>query len=85
MRRAQRAPPHPSGEVEEADRPRAIKGLLDLPPKKRKSMCGSLPACRTVLAGSPRRRPLQWPSERLVPFFLGAALVGWCQTMNMAG
>lgn len=32
-------------------------------------MCGSLTACRTVLAGSPRRKSLQRPSERLVPVF----------------
>lgn len=29
-----------------------------------KSMCGSLPACRTVLAGSPRQEALQCPSKR---------------------
>lgn len=32
MRSAQRAPPYPSGEVKEDNRPRAIEGLLDLPP-----------------------------------------------------
>lgn len=37
-------------------RPRAIQGLLELPARK---MCGSLPACRTVLAGTPRQRGLQ--------------------------
>ena len=32
-------------------------------------MCGSLPACRAALAGSPRRKPLQRPSDRPAPAF----------------
>ena len=47
---------------------------------------GPLPAValssREVRAGNGLA---QWPLRSVQPVFLGAALVGWCQTMNMAG
>lgn len=57
--------------------PAAYRRSIQLSSTQTKIKVRVSPRCRTVLAGNPRRGAFGPP--------LGAALVGWCQTMNMAG